>query len=174
MKYIHPKKTPFTKGTIEKIAEKIAEELEFESGSDLFEFVGRLGGKVRVVDFWDTNQEHGAMTAKAPGDFVINIPDHTSPRRDNFTIAHELGHYFLHFLRIFDQFESGDVFHAKRFGSDRVEWEANWFASAFLMPEQQFRGKFEDFSGDLYELSDSFKVSLNAAEIRLKRFGLLE
>ncbi len=174
MPIIHPSSSSLSKGTVEKIAEKIAAELSYQPGADLFKFVKQLGGRVCIVDFWSTSEEHGALTVKAYNDFVINIPDHTSPRRDNFTIAHELGHYFLHYFKVVDQLSPDDVFVAKRLGSERVEWEANWFASAFLMPEDIFRNKFRDIEGDLFELSDYFNVSKKAAEIRSIRLGLLE
>ena len=63
--------------------------------------------------------------------------------RRNFTIAHELGHYFLNhklhtssFLCQEDHIvEGSDV-------SNRIEQEANYFASCFLMPKQIIKGAF--------------------------------
>ena len=92
------------------------------------DLVHRLGGRVMV------GNGRESLHVNSVGDFIIYLPQMTSSRRDRFTIAHELGHYFLHYL------------HAKRedpasFGrGDRnlVETQANVFASSLLMPAKQF------------------------------------
>lgn len=38
-----------------------------------------------------------SLDVREPGDFTVIIPTHTSQLGDRFTIAHELGHYFLHY-----------------------------------------------------------------------------
>ncbi len=58
-----------------------------------------------------------------------------------FTVAHELGHYFLpgHPERLFP---AGDGLHESRSGfisHDPLERQADYFASALLMPVHQFR-----------------------------------
>jgi Zn-dependent peptidase ImmA (M78 family) len=58
-----------------------------------------------------------------------------------FTVAHELGHYFLdgHYEHVF---ASGNVRHQSESGftsDDRYEREADTFAAALLMPEHLFR-----------------------------------
>ena len=64
--------------------------------------------------------------------------------RQNFTKAHELGHYFLkHSL------ENGkivcspqNIFENERVGLPQIEKEANLFAVYFLMPEPMIRAEF--------------------------------
>ena len=59
---------------------------------------------------------------------------------------------------------------AQRFGSTRVEWEANWFAAGFLMPAAEFTSVCR--AADLAEAARHFKVSVPAAEARAKALGL--
>ena len=49
----------------------------------------------------------------------------------------------------------------------RWEWEANWFASAFLMPSEEFQKAFHD--GDA---SEKFGVTSSAVSVRAKTLGL--
>ncbi|MET8089478.1 ImmA/IrrE family metallo-endopeptidase [Micromonospora sp. NPDC005220] len=70
---------------------------------------------------------------------IIGVNTATSPRRQRFTIAHELGHLELHSSRSLVVDHS--VYIAKRdevssMGSDKEEIEANRFAAAILMPHE--------------------------------------
>ncbi len=94
--------------------------------------------------------------------------------RDRFTIAHELGHLFLHY----PQFKASNPsipMKATRWvdASDpeqqRAEWEANWFAAAFLMPGGAFSACWR---GVVRDAASRFAVSTQAAEIRAKDLGL--
>ncbi len=61
--------------------------------------------------------------------------------RRNFTIAHELGHYFL-----CHELKNGQCFDADIFEDDTtvdtIEREANYFASCLLMPENKIKPAF--------------------------------
>ena len=61
---------------------------------------------------------------------------------------------------------------ATRYGSGRVEWEANWFAAGLLMPEEQFSSAYRSMSGDVIGLADQFGVSVSAATVRAQALGL--
>ncbi|MGZ0175141.1 MAG: ImmA/IrrE family metallo-endopeptidase, partial [Planctomycetales bacterium] len=106
----------------------------------------------------------GSIFVHGTEDFDICLPTYTSPLRDRFTIAHELGHYFLHS----DQGEIPIV--AFRNGSTRIEWEANWFAASLLMPKAEFR---QAASRDLSvaALAARFGVSQEAARVRKEALG---
>lgn len=90
-----------------------------------------------------TNEEFlGVFTHGNNGQPYIMInSDISNEGRRNFTISHELGHYFLcHELKngqIFDSdiFENGSEI-------DEIEREANYFASCLLMPETKIKGAF--------------------------------
>lgn len=70
----------------------------------------------------------------------IFINRNNTPQRQRFTIAHELGHYFLHSEFIRDEFMKTGKYHTLRreIADDPKELEANTFASHLLMPSHLF------------------------------------
>lgn len=124
--------------------------------ADIDDFVARLGGS---VDYADDNE---SLHVTAPGEFTIFLPHFTSARRDRFTRAHELGHYFLHYIYP----EHTGPMSFRRGSRDRAETEANVFASALLMPEDEFRRVHAEFNGDSWKLAAHFDVSPQAASVR--------
>ncbi|MGX1753445.1 ImmA/IrrE family metallo-endopeptidase [Sphingobacterium sp. NPDC055346] len=63
--------------------------------------------------------------------------------RKNFTLAHELGHYFLcHHLHNNLGFCTGSDINQDHHQNDPIEREANYFASCLLMPEEKVRNAF--------------------------------
>jgi Zn-dependent peptidase ImmA (M78 family) len=144
---------------IRDYAEKVGGEYEIydaNSRADLFVLLEELGGEVRVHDGPES------LVVTDVGDFIVNIPTTTSSRRDRFTIAHELGHYFLHYL--FPGRSGPAVF--GRGLTNRAETEANTFASSLLMPEKGFREAYELVGPNARELAMIFEVSPRAAEVR--------
>lgn len=95
------------------------------------------------------------------------------PERIRFIVAHELGHYFLHYkLEVHtDNSRTLNWFNVENQAKRGLqEFEANDFASELLMPEKVFRefvlGKY--FSPDLIkELSIRFQTSLTSVVYRL-------
>lgn len=92
-----------------------------------------------------------------------------------FTIAHELGHYFLpgHPDKLFPR---GDGLHESRSGfisGDPLERQADYFASALLMPAHQFR-EAVDYAGSgfsaIEKLATECRTSLTATAIRYTTF----
>ncbi len=84
----------------------------------------------------------GIFTHANNGQAYIMINNNISnDGRRNFTIAHELGHYFL-----CHQLKNGQCFDADIFEDDTAvdttEREANYFASCLLMPENKIRSAF--------------------------------
>lgn len=149
-------------------AEEIARALKLEVAADLEPLVRSLGGRIEVetIDPW--SDESGSIYVDGDADFRIVLPSHTGVTRDRFTVAHELGHYFLHFVLPHKHSKSVGPMFAKRFGTGLVEKEANVFAASFLMPSEQFREKYSEFGGHTLLLADYFKVSPSAAAVREK------
>jgi hypothetical protein len=92
-----------------------------------------------------------------------------------FTVAHELGHYFLpdHPQRLFPH---GDGIHQSKSGfvsHDREERQADHFAAALLMPEPLFvpaaRRAGQGFSA-IQLLADECKTSITSTAIRYTKF----
>nr|WP_294860517.1 ImmA/IrrE family metallo-endopeptidase [uncultured Fluviicola sp.] len=96
--------------------------------------------------------------------------------RGRFTLAHELGHYFIenHRIGLINGLlkPHGSINRTKQ--SERIEREADYFAACLLMPENDFKkevqGKKFDFNV-LEHLKDSFNVSLTATALRYKDIG---
>jgi len=128
-----------------------------------------LGIIVREVSFKESDIS-GAISRK-DGGVVILVNKFDPPNRRRFTIAHELGHFYLH-LGEDQEGEATDRVDFRRtlYGGrahTMEEQEANHFAAAFLMPcpliGQALRG-----ADNTQDMSASFGVSEEAMSIRLK------
>jgi predicted transcriptional regulator len=156
----------WSEAQIGRVAEEIASKFGFEPGSDIKDFVvSKLGGTVQVDD-WRVPAPTGMIQVRGPGDFTIWLSPYTAPTRDTFTIAHELGHYFLHSKMGKHQIE------VKREGNNREEWEANCFAASFLLPEQAFRNAWRECAGNTTLVAARFGVSTSVASIRAQRLSV--
>lgn len=154
-----------TNDAIAKYAEQVGTSAgiyDSNGRADIDLLLRKLGGHVGYA----TDEESSHVHSR--GDFEIFIPQLTSDRRDRFTIAHELGHYFLHYLHAKEQGEKS----FSRGGRDRAETEANVFASALLMPAEKFEAAHWAHHGDMWKLAAQFDVSPRAAEVRAQVLGL--
>lgn len=174
-KYGSPKECGLRRGSVHRLAESVGVQLGYSPGDDLEELIDKIGGKIEYQDFWELESSvAGSIRIRDQNDFTIYLPSYTSVERDRFTIAHELGHYVLHYLYPRQQGNDPGPIQAQRYGTGRVEWEANWFAAAFLMPSEAFKKSFAEYDGDLVDVAEEFDVSIRAAQIRAKSFKLLE
>lgn len=158
-----PRPIGWTNAVVQKFASDAAKKLGYRPGDDIEAVVERLGGKITVAD---RNSKHdtGAIQVRGKNDFLIALSPLTAHRRSRFTIVHEVGHYMLHS-------QMGRIpIQVRRDASGRVEWEANWFAAGFLMPEEEFKAKRADGWGDA-ELAEHFGVSIAAVVIRKESVG---
>jgi Zn-dependent peptidase ImmA (M78 family) len=122
---------------------------------------------VAVGEFED-NEISGAYEKK---DKTIYIADDETPNRKAFTIAHELGHYFLHEKKKNDLFYRTQILNITD-EDKKEEQEANWFAATLLMPEPQLKHYFK-ITQDVGELAVVFGVSSTAVYYRLKNLGFI-
>jgi len=100
---------------------------------------------------------------------LIFVNERDNLRRKNFTVAHELGHYFLHY----DRGKQDEVFVSFRGDSNPRETEANKFAAELLLPDDKARKEYESamFPTASY-LAEKFEVSEQAMSIKLEQMGL--
>ena len=92
-----------------------------------------------------------------------------APVRRRFTIAHELGHYFLHH-KDKKELKYIDLRSTRR---TKEEVEANKFAAELLMPEKELREEYEKLMFPTIDsLADTFGVSNQAMKFRLSNLGL--
>lgn len=165
------------KKTVEEFAQKIASKLQFNYADDLFVLVKTLGGTISTGNTGKEDIESGSILIDKNAKFEILISPFTSIERDRFTIAHELGHLFLHYPKVRDAMDDNAIFRATRYidPNDKeqqiAEREANWFAASLLMPEDKFK---EIYSNKGYKQAEiEFKVSSSAIRIRAQSLGLL-
>ena len=133
---------------------------------NLADILGKYNISLNAGKFEDENVS-GVFSRK---DKEIYVAQDESPNRTAFTVAHELGHYFLH------EDKATDVFYRKQIlniaeESREKEKEANWFAASLLMPSQLVK-KYYSITQDIDVLSSLFGVSPTAVYYRLKNLGL--
>jgi hypothetical protein len=165
-----------SKSSIWDYAERVAVALSLSPGAPLEPIVARLGGRIEYkTPFKIDGRIPESIIINSKSDFTIFLPSMTSPARDRFTIAHELGHYFLHYPGASQKFPGMPMI-ATRWVDEsdkdqqRAEWEANWFAASFLMPKVLFTELHARLSFE--ELAARFSVSVPAAQTRAKSLSL--
>ncbi|WP_050025091.1 ImmA/IrrE family metallo-endopeptidase [Verrucomicrobium sp. BvORR034] len=160
------KPTPinWTKQEVQKFASDAANKLGYQAGGDIEKIVRHLGGTVRRTD-WDSVLQTGSLEVIEERNFLINLSPYSGERRARFTMAHELGHYMLH-----SNLGKHPITIQRDGENNRVEWEANWFAAGFLMPEAEFKRLAARGWSDA-EIGEHFDVSEAAVEIRRKALG---
>jgi Zn-dependent peptidase ImmA (M78 family) len=111
---------------------------------------------------------------------VIAINRAHHPNRKRFSLAHELGHYFLHrdqgklFVSIYRRNEVSSL------ATDPREVEANQFASELLMPAETIKRRLDNSTIDpsdedfVRRLASEFEVSVQAMSIRLTKLGYIK
>ncbi len=152
--------------------------------------VKRHGGSVVICtpDAWNSEWGSGYIKVLPDGGFEIGVPHTTGENRDRFTIAHELGHLYLH-LNFTDRekwnkrVESAKKENGKilpdsfmtRAGQGYNEYEANDFAAALLMPANEFREVVQDRSAGqmgIHAVATKFGVSAEAVMTRGRFLGI--
>lgn len=148
---------------------------------DQYQAAGRLD-PIRVMDEYEITHNFGnyrdsfdGLLEHASGRFHVfcnldRVEKRDSPRA-RFTLAHELGHYFIDEHRnalasgaapshpSFAEFESNQI----------VEQEADYFASCLLMPEHRFRREVKNAKTGLptiIRVAAGFGTSITSAAIR--------
>ena len=138
----------------------------------------REGIKVHNAKFSDDGIS--GMVAKRGDQLTLLVNQSDPPYRKRFTIAHELGHHFLHLIADgefvdskVDLFRDGEQQPGEEITDERrAEIQANQFAAGLLMPSDQVREAFAT-TPDLGELARAFNVSEEAMGIRLSQLRLL-
>ncbi|MEJ5915338.1 ImmA/IrrE family metallo-endopeptidase [Pseudokineococcus sp. 1T1Z-3] len=122
---------------------------------------------VRVV-LAQLGEDISGMIVKRPDeDATIYVDVDDSPKRQRFTVAHELGHYVE---RADDR---GQLSYVDRRGGpwSLRELYANEFAGHLLMPADAFTRQWAE-QRSLVSVANHFGVSQDAAEVRRRRLGL--
>ena len=116
---------------------------------------------------------------KDENEFEILVNKNDMKSRQRFTVAHELGHYFLHRDFLKDEEIHIDIMY-RTINNDKVnleeikrrEKEVDYFAGALLM-NRTLLEKMHKENSSIKELAEIFDVSISAMTVRLDILGLL-
>jgi hypothetical protein len=104
-----------------------------------------------------------------------------SPADRRVTIAHELGHYFLHYgasksRQLLFQFSKEPTYcrHSEIHPHEMnlKEYQANVFGACLLMPKMRFKDEWAKAAGDKFRLARHFDVTEAFVCLRAKTLGL--
>ena len=141
---------------------------------DINKWIDIAGAELKLEDF---DNELSGFAYQKKGVKIIGVNKGESAERQRFTIAHELGHMFLHKDKAvnYDQYSMmlrPSVSVGR--GVEPREIEANAFAAELLMPEETVRADVEALGGLNLEdedkirgLAKTYEVSTQAMTIRL-------
>lgn len=160
-----------TRPAVEEYAVALARAYGFQPGAPIEALVKSLGGQLLYKHVFEEGD--GSLLVHGRGFnpiFTIYASYFSGAERNRFTIAHELGHYALH-----SSLGELRIRAARKATSEAVEWEANWFAAALLMPESEFRQQLKRHRStgavDLAAVARHFGVSWTAANVRAEVLG---
>lgn len=112
----------------------------------------------------------GKIERISDDNYLITVNGNHHENRQRFTIAHELGHYFLRHGNKQDTFET--MYRNGDYNPEEIE--ANTFAAEILMPSDVI--KYYIFNEDITRievLARKFWVSNQAMLVRLNHLGLI-
>lgn len=116
-------------------------------------------------------QEEEILGIKTQKLIIVNSELSMEDRR--FVVAHELGHYFLHY--------KGEQLYAHRDnvkGKEGKEQDVDYFAACLLMPSDTFKSYFGEISqhmdknNTINEISKKFNVPLDSVKRRIEELQL--
>jgi Zn-dependent peptidase ImmA (M78 family) len=147
--------------------------------TDIDEVVRSMGGVIREDSGIDSFSD-GRIRKSGSDSFVIEVSPFQTEERRNFTIAHELGHLFLHmgFQTNEQRWNEQANVPYYRNGNSELEYQSNEFAAAFLMPRYEFKRVMDEHTDgsmvNTAEIARYFHVSVSAAANRGKWLGYLK
>lgn len=141
---------------------------------DVLGLARRLG--IYVKTEFLSNNRSGYIKKEADGSFTIGLNREDGSFRQRFTLAHELGHYYLHS----DLLEPGGAHFDRLYSghndsgalTEKDEAQANKFAAELLMPKSQVQQQWTTVRPEHWRLARDFEVSSSAMAWRLVNLGL--
>jgi len=156
--------------------EIVLKHIKLDAPIDLQHVCEELDIKLSFVPMSD--EMSGEIEKLNDGRYAININKYHHKNRQNFTIAHELGHFIHHRNLIGDGVDDTKMYRSENSGkyfnrniNQGHEREANSFAASFLMPKEQVLKKYKAGLSTSC-LASTFQVSEAAMKYRLQGLGL--
>lgn len=177
-KYCPENLRDFSAIPIERLAEKLGLDIEYQYLTKFGEDVlGKLVCTDGLTPYYDMDEQR-YMLLEVKADTIIietRLADKPDQGRYRFTVAHELAHWLLHKSKIVE----GEAAFTEN-GSSEMERQADFMASALLMPINSVKRYFYSLSGKhlrredyISVMADRFGVSRQAMQIRLENHNLI-
>lgn len=202
-----PRVAFISRDRIDRLAQQALKSISYIRGTvDLTKLVSREAGVSGLsVSFIEGPGSALGSITFSPLEIKIFAADSQS-HLARFTLAHELGHHFLNHKRYMTReairvqdIDQSQLITIPKGEAERLEWQANTFASCLLMPTEEFQTAFglllqhlgirNRGHGPLYldsqkdnviqfhavcnSLSNYFNVSKTAIRLRMRVLGLL-
>ncbi|MEL6812816.1 MAG: ImmA/IrrE family metallo-endopeptidase [Bacteroidota bacterium] len=130
-----------------------------------------LGCEVRSeISLGDYDKEGNQINIGALLDIknkVVVFSEQMRPSQRRFTLAHELGHYVMHYYRFRNVALHRDLpINGSKIYRTQPEWEADRFGTHLLMPEKLVRTVFRGyFHTDRFKINEDTAFSLNKGSV---------
>lgn len=160
---------PLLEGNVNDVIKNIADlGLISDKGRvDIVAYVKQINGVNLIFDGELSSSQSGYLT-KEGDKWIIGVNKNHNPKRQRFTIAHELAHFILHKGEE-EYFEDEIFFRDNNLTS--IEFAANNFAANLLMPETFIREAISNGVTNLEDLANNFNVSVMAVKNRVLSLG---
>lgn len=164
---------------INKFTDSLRNTLRVSSPIELDSVISGLGGTLEETLSLPEHVE--AMIYRVENSFKIEVHKNFPPTRKRFSIAHEIGHLFLHMGYIVNPEKwraTGEYADSAflRHGHSLEETEANEFAASLLMPTAEFmevaQRNLTENAYNLPPIAQHFNVSLDSVRYRGRWLGL--
>ncbi|MGD0916973.1 MAG: ImmA/IrrE family metallo-endopeptidase [Thermodesulfobacteriota bacterium] len=157
-------------GFVREMARKVLKKYGVTQPGTPVEDIAKGEGFNLVYRVWPNRV--GALLLRTGKTIGVNSNHH--PHRQRFSIAHELGHYFLNHRQ--DDYEKGITLDNPPVGDDfsKIQnTEAHEFASELLVPLPIIKEAYKTVK-DVKALAEMFNVSLEVMFIALEKHKLLK
>ena len=154
-----------TPEVISNLAERVGTTLGFKPGDPLEPIIERLRGTIKYFPLAGAGSRQASITVERGGKFTLRLSAAIFPLQKRVSMAHELGHLFLHSRYGEVEFEA---FHDVESENEQAESEAREFAYAFLMPTNELRQVMQDVGDDSTAVAAFFMVPEPIARQRMQ------
>ncbi len=141
---------------------------------DVFEYVESEPNIILRVEALGDNISGYIEKDSDAGKFIIVINKNHTPLRQRFTLAHELGHYYIHKDKLEGQHTDVTLFRDANEDSLGIEYAANDFAAELLIPAEAFKDAIKKGINTPKQLSTIFQVTEKAIMYRAYKLGIIK
>lgn len=161
--------------SIDGFAADVARKMGYVSGASFLPILEQLGIRRRAGASGFSSVGSTLLLEVLGGRAQIFLDPDCGPLHDRFQIARALGHWTLHYLVPIQQ-DGASIpwLQVSRYEVDEAALhEANRFAFALLMPEEEVNAVARARDHDVLRVAEAFQVAPRIANLRLKGLGLL-